>query len=158
MEVQEQKSNAFNWGNLGFPCCYALNLPIIIFPAGIDVQNCAICCIAVIMNGKGPWNKKLEQSVNTWNCYRSLFEVWGHAPFSNRQKIKKIWKDRSWNLHMHLFQHGKDLKLNLWWLRWGKISIRCIPALLPAVIHSHTQMLLLWIWKGLPIRLTVTEW
>lgn len=63
MKVQEQRFSAFICGNLGFPCCYALNLPTIIFPAGIDVHNCAICCIAVIMNGKGHWYKKLEQSV-----------------------------------------------------------------------------------------------
>lgn len=40
-----------------FPCCCASTLAIIIFPAGIDMQDCAICCIAVIMNGKGPGYK-----------------------------------------------------------------------------------------------------
>lgn len=93
MEVQEQKFNAFNWGNLGFPCCYALNLPIIIFPAGIDVQNCAICCIAVIMNGKGPWNKKLEQSVRILEIVTDLFlrsEVM--PPFQIDKRLKKNLK------------------------------------------------------------------
>lgn len=73
MKVQEQRFSAFICGNLGFPCCYALNLPTIIFPAGIDVHNCAICCIAVIMNGKGHWYKNLEQSVRILEMVTDLF-------------------------------------------------------------------------------------
>lgn len=37
------------------------------------MQNCAICSIAVIMNGKGPWYKKLEQSVRILEMVTDLF-------------------------------------------------------------------------------------
>ncbi len=57
MQVREKKLYAFIRGSVGFPCCCASTLPIIIFPAGIDMQDSAIFCIAVILNGKGPGHK-----------------------------------------------------------------------------------------------------